>query len=123
MAILCYGTILENAREASKILEEKHNIKITIADARFAKPIDQQLVLDLAKNHKLLITLEDGVIGGFVSVVAQFLLNEGMMEKPNFKFRSLFMKDQFIEQNSISAMQDEAGIGIGNIVGLVVSNQ
>ncbi len=122
VAILCYGTILENACQAAKILAEKHQIQITIADARFAKPLDQNLILDLAKNHQFLITLEDGVIGGFGSAVAQFLLNEGAMEKPNFKFRSLFMKDQFIEHNNIAVMQDEAGIGVGNIVELVVSN-
>ncbi len=119
VAILCYGTILENARGAAKILEEQHNIKITIADARFAKPIDEQLVLDLAQSHKFLITLEEGTVGGFGSVVTQFLLNQGMMERPNFKFRSLFMKDQFIEHNNVSVMQDEAGIGVGNVIELV----
>ncbi len=122
VAILCYGTILENALKAAKILEESHNIKITIADGRFAKPLDGQLILDLAKNHRLLITLEEGTIGGFGSAVTQFLLNEGAMERPNFKFRAMFMKDQFIEQNNISAMQDEAGIGVGDIVNLVISS-
>ncbi len=122
VAILCYGTILENALEASKILAEKHQTKITIADARFAKPLDQDLILDLAKNHQFLITLEEGVIGGFGSAVAQFLLNEGVMEKPNFKFRSLFMKDQFIEHNNIDVMRDEAGIGVKNIIELVINS-
>jgi 1-deoxy-D-xylulose-5-phosphate synthase len=120
VVILCYGTILENALEASKILAEKHQMKITIADARFAKPLDHGLILDLAKNHRFLITLEEGVIGGFGSAVAQFLLNEGAMEKPNFKFRSLFMKDQFIEHNNIDVMRDEAGIGVKNIIELII---
>jgi 1-deoxy-D-xylulose-5-phosphate synthase len=121
VAVLCFGTILENACKASRILEEQHNIKITIVDARFAKPLDENLILDLSKNHQLLITIEEGVVGGFGSFVAQFLLNKGAMERPNFKFRSLFMKDEFIEQNNIAVMQDEAGIGVSNIVDLVLS--
>jgi 1-deoxy-D-xylulose-5-phosphate synthase len=119
VAILCYGTIIENAKRAAKFLKEDRNLDITIADARFAKPLDKDLVLNLAKNHQLLITLEEGVIGGFGSVVAQLLLNCGAMEVAGFKFRSLFMADKFIEQNSVEAMQNEAGIGTNNIIDLI----
>lgn len=119
VAILSYGTVLENVEKAAKILEEKSGLKITIADARFAKPFDEELVKNLAKNHEVLITIEEGAIGGFGSVIAQFLLNEGLMDQKNFKFRSLFMKDEFIEHNSQSKMQDEAGIGVGAVVELV----
>jgi 1-deoxy-D-xylulose-5-phosphate synthase len=122
VAILCYGTILENALKAAKILEENHKIKVTIADGRFAKPLDQKLILDLAKNHKFLITLEEGAIGGFGSAITQFLLNEGAFERQNFKFRAMFMKDQFVEQNNISVMQDEAGIGVKDIVELILNS-
>ncbi len=122
VAILCYGTILENAIKASKILAENYNIKLTIADARFAKPLDQELIFDLAKTHHLLITLEDGVSGGFGAAVMQLLSVNGYLEKSGFKFRQLFMKDEFIEQNNINVMQDQAGIGAGDIVNLIIHN-
>jgi 1-deoxy-D-xylulose-5-phosphate synthase len=84
--------------------------------------LDQKLILDLAKNHKFLITLEEGAIGGFGSAITQFLLNEGAFERQNFKFRAMFMKDQFVEQNNISVMQDEAGIGVKDIVELILNS-
>jgi 1-deoxy-D-xylulose-5-phosphate synthase len=55
VAIIAYGTILQNVIQASKILQHEHNLKITIADARFAKPFDQELILELVKNHQLLM--------------------------------------------------------------------
>jgi 1-deoxy-D-xylulose-5-phosphate synthase len=63
--------------------------------------------------------LEEGVIGGFGSVVMQLLSVNNYLEKPNFKFRQLFMKDKFIEHNNIDVMQEEAGIGTQNIVNLI----
>jgi 1-deoxy-D-xylulose-5-phosphate synthase len=119
VAILSYGSILSNAQKAAKILEEKNGLKITIADARFAKPIDENLVKELAKNHELLITIEEGAIGGFGSVVSQFLLSNGLLDSGKLKFRSLFMKDEFIEQNSQNKMQDEAWIGADALLELV----
>ena len=119
IAILSYGAMLNNSKAAAKILEENLGFKITIADARFAKPFDEELVKNLAKNHELLITIEEGVIGGFGSVIAQFLLENELLDSKNFKFRSLFMKDEFIEQNKVEVMQDEAGIGTKSIVSLV----
>lgn len=120
VAVLCYGTILENAIAAGRILESKNNLKITIADARFAKPLDENLIFDLAKNHQILITLEEGAFGGFGSAVIQLLSANGYLEKPNFKFRQMFMRDEFIEQNNIKTMQTEAGIGVDDVVSLVL---
>jgi 1-deoxy-D-xylulose-5-phosphate synthase len=119
-AIIACGTILENVLDAAKILEEKLGLKITVADARFAKPFDQNLVRNLAQNHELLITIEEGAIGGFGSIVGQFLSEEALLDSGKCKFRSLFMKDQFIEQNSQKEMQEEAGIGAKKIVELVL---
>jgi len=119
VAVLSYGAILSNVEKAAKILEEKHGLKITIADARFAKPFDEKLVTELAKNHELLITIEEGAIGGFGSAISQFLLSNGLLDTGKLKFRSLFMKDEFIEQNSQSKMQDEAGIGVDAVVEVV----
>jgi 1-deoxy-D-xylulose-5-phosphate synthase len=121
VAVLSYGTILSNVKKAAEILEEKSGIKITIADARFAKPFDEELVKNLVRDHEIFITIEEGAVGGFGSVIVQFLLNEGLMDRPNFKFRSMFMADKFIEQNSQSKMQDEAGIGVEDIVELILS--
>jgi 1-deoxy-D-xylulose-5-phosphate synthase len=118
VAVLACGSILENALEAAKILEEK-GLKITVADARFAKPFDKNLVLDLVKNHQLLITIEEGAIGGFGSLISNFLLQEGALDDSKCKLRTLFMKDEFIEQNSQKNMQIEAGIGANAIVDLV----
>jgi 1-deoxy-D-xylulose-5-phosphate synthase len=125
VAIISYGAILSNVLQAAEILQKENGLKITIADARFAKPLDEKLISNLAKNHELLISIEEGAIGGFGSAVAQFLLSSGLLDKndgqQNLKFRSLFMADKFIEQNSQSAMQDEAGLGAKEIVELVKS--
>ncbi len=119
VAVLACGAILANAVEAAKILQEKYQLKITIADARFAKPFDRELVKNLIENHQLLITIEEGALGGFGSAVSEFLLREGLLDSANCKLRTLFMKDEFIEQNSQKAMQIEAGIGANSIVKIV----
>ena len=121
VAIISYGSILSNAIAAAKIFEESQGLKITIADARFAKPLDEKLITNLVKNHDLLISIEEGAVGGFGSAVTQFLLNSGLMDQKTFKFRSLVMADKFIEQNKIDEMQEEAGIGVESILELVRS--
>jgi len=119
VAILAYGTILQNALKASEILRKEFNLKITIADARFAKPFDRELVIDLVKNHQLLISIEEGAIGGFGSAVAKFLHDSGALDNSKCKFRQMVMADQFIEQNKIEIMQEQAGIGVEAIVNLI----
>jgi 1-deoxy-D-xylulose-5-phosphate synthase len=119
IAIISYGTILEEVLKAANIIKEKYNLLITVIDARFAKPFDEKLVEETVKNHQLLISIEEGVIGGFGSVLAQFLLNKGYMQKADFKFRSIFMADKFIEQNSINYMREESEIGAKNIINLI----
>jgi 1-deoxy-D-xylulose-5-phosphate synthase len=121
VAIISYGSILSNAIAAAKIFEESQGLKITIADARFAKPLDEKLITNLVKNHDLLISIEEGAVGGFGSAVTQFLLNSGLMDQKTFKFRSLVMADKFIEQNKIDEMQEESGIGVESILELVRS--
>lgn len=119
IAILSYGAMLNEALKAASQIKEKHNIDITIVDARFAKPFDCEMVKKLATTHEVLITLEEGAIGGFGSVIAQFLLSEGLLDQSNFKFRSLFMKDEFIEQNTIDEMRNQAGLSANKIVQLI----
>ena len=121
VAILSYGTMLQQSLAAAEKIKQELAIEITIADARFAKPFDADLVKNLAQNHELLITIEEGAIGGFGSVITQFLLEQSLMERPNFKFRALFMDDKFIEQNSAAKMQEEAGLGFVSIVKIIMS--
>ncbi len=123
IAILSYGAILCEAQEAAKLIEQDLSHKITIVDARFAKPFDQKKVEELAKNHEILITIEEGAIGGFGSVISQFILENGCLDrkdnKKSLKFRSLFMSDEFIEQDSQENMRKKSGISAQNIVNLV----
>ena len=121
VAILSYGTMLQQSLAAAEKIKQELEIEITIVDARFAKPFDADLVKNLAQNHELLITIEEGAIGGFGSVITQFLLEQSLMERPNFKFRALFMDDKFIEQNSAAKMQEEAGLGFASIVKIIMS--
>ncbi len=118
IAILSYGSILENVLEANQILLENHSINITIADARFCKPIDQDLIRNLAQNHKQLITIEEGSIGGFSAIVNDFLIKENLLN--NTKIHNLFMSDKFIDHNDIKIMHDQSGIGTQNIVDLIL---
>jgi 1-deoxy-D-xylulose-5-phosphate synthase len=118
VAVISYGTILSNALAAAKILESENNLKITIIDARFAKPFDEKLFTEIAKTHQAIVTIEEGAIGGFGSAVSQFLLSNGLLDG-ECKFRSLVMADKFIEQNKAESMRDEAGIGVKNIVEIV----
>ena len=119
VAVVALGTILENAKKAAQILESEIGLKITLIDARFAKPFDQNKLRELVKTHELLITIEEGAMGGFGSAVAQFLHEEGLLDDGKCKFRSMVMKDEFIEHNSQAAMQIEAGLGAEAIVLLV----
>jgi 1-deoxy-D-xylulose-5-phosphate synthase len=119
VAILAYGTILQNAIQAGKILQEEFNLKITIVDARFAKPFDEEVVLELVKNHQLLITLEEGSFGGFGSLITKFLQDQNALDNSSCKVRQMVMADQFIEQNKIEEMQEQAGIGTHSIVNLI----
>lgn len=119
IAILAYGTILQNAIKASEILQQKFDLKITIADARFAKPFDEDLVIQLIKTHSHLIIIEEGAVGGFGSIVAQFLINHNLLKNNNCQLKLMNCSDKFIEQNQIEAMQEESGIGVNSIVEVV----
>ena len=120
IAILSLGGIINNVIKADKILQEKHNINITIADAIFAKPFDHKLVLNLAKTHDILITIEEGSIGGFGTVISNFLLHNDILATENIKFYPLYMKDKFIDHKEIDKMQEESGIGINSIIDFIL---
>jgi 1-deoxy-D-xylulose-5-phosphate synthase len=120
VAILSFGTRLLDSINAGKQLE-KEGISVTIADARFAKPLDGDLITNLARNHKLLITIEEGAVGGFGSHVLQFLSDKNLLNN-KLKVKALFLPDYFIEQNSPEAMYEEAGLNADNIIEIIRRN-
>jgi 1-deoxy-D-xylulose-5-phosphate synthase len=102
VAILSFGTRLAEVLKAAEALEAR-GIAPTVADARFAKPLDRDLILQLAANHEVLLTIEEGAIGGFGSHVAQLLAEEGVFDR-GLKYRSMVLPDIFIDQASPEAM-------------------
>jgi 1-deoxy-D-xylulose-5-phosphate synthase len=113
VAILSFGTRLGEVRKAAEALGAR-GITPTIADARFAKPLDRDMVLALAADHEALITVEEGAIGGFGSHVAQLLAEEGVFDT-GLKFRSMVLPDIFIDQASPADMYAVAAMNAKQI--------
>ena len=114
VAILNFGTRLDECRKASERLLSK-GIDCTIIDARFAKPLDEKLIMEVATNHEVLITIEEGSIGGFGSHVMQMLSDRGVFDR-GLKFRSMILPDIFIDQDSPEKMYETAGLDSESIV-------
>ena len=113
-AILNFGTRLDECKKASEKLLSK-GIDCTIVDARFAKPLDVKLIMEVATNHEVLITIEEGSIGGFGSHVMQLLSDRGVFDR-GLKFRSMILPDIFIDQDSPEKMYEAAGLDSASIV-------
>ena len=113
VAILSLGTRLGEVLKARESLMQK-GITPTIADARFAKPLDADLVLGLAARHEALITIEEGAVGGFGSHVAQLLAENGVFDS-GLKFRSMVLPDIFIDQASPADMYATAKLSAPHI--------
>ena len=113
VAILSFGTRLGEVLKAAESLAAK-GLTPTIADARFAKPLDHELILRLAREHEALITVEEGAIGGFGSHVAQLLADEGVFDR-GLKYRSMVLPDTFIDHASPEAMYRAAGMNAPEI--------
>ncbi|WP_054304028.1 1-deoxy-D-xylulose-5-phosphate synthase [Gemmobacter sp. LW-1] len=113
VALLSFGTRLAEVMRAAEALAAR-GIACTVADARFAKPLDRELILQLAKHHEALITVEEGAIGGFGSHVAQLLAEEGVFDR-GLKYRSMVLPDTFIDQASPEAMYAVAGMNAPQI--------
>lgn len=113
VALLSFGTRLEEVRKAAEALAAK-GITPTIADARFAKPLDRDMILSLAANHEALITIEEGAVGGFGSHVAQLLAEEGVFDG-GLKYRSMVLPDIFIDQASPRDMYEVAAMNAEQI--------
>lgn len=113
VAILSFGTRLQEVEAAVEALSAK-NIAPTVADARFAKPLDRDLILDLVARHDALITIEEGAVGGFGSHVAQLLAEEAVFDT-GLKFRSMVLPDIFIDQASPRDMYAVAAMNAEDI--------
>ncbi|MEZ5750611.1 MAG: 1-deoxy-D-xylulose-5-phosphate synthase [Paracoccaceae bacterium] len=119
VAILSFGTRLAEVLKAAEALEAR-GITPTVADARFAKPLDRDLILKLAADHEALITIEEGSVGGFGSHVAQLLSDEGVFDN-GLKFRSMILPDSFIDQASPREMYDMACLNADHIEAKVLA--
>lgn len=113
VAILSYGTRLSEVLKARENLAAR-GIAPTVADARFCKPLDRDLILRLVAEHEVLICVEEGAVGGFGSHVAQFLSEAGVFDR-GFKFRSMVLPDTFIDHASPEDMYATAGMNAPQI--------
>jgi 1-deoxy-D-xylulose-5-phosphate synthase len=114
VALFSYGARLGECLKAADELGA-HGLSTTVADARFAKPLDLELLLRLAREHEVLLTIEEGSIGGFGSFVMQTLAEHGVLDR-GLKIRSLVLPDVFIDQDSPNAMYAQAGLDAKGIV-------
>ena len=108
IAILSFGTRLQECLKAADKLDAQ-GISTTVADARFAKPLDYKLIMDLCFHHEVLITIEEGSIGGFGSHIFQALSERGIFDK-GLKIRSMILPDRFIDQDTSENMYKAAGL-------------
>ena len=114
VALLSLGTRLQECLKAAKELAG-YGVSVTVADARFAKPLDGALVERLAREHEVLITVEEGAIGGFASQVLHHLATAGLLDR-GLKVRPMALPDHFIDHNSPAVQYDEAGLNARQIV-------
>ncbi len=119
IAILSFGARLIECTKAADELAA-HGLSTTLADARFAKPLDTDLVARLAREHEVLITIEEGAIGGFATQVLQFLATNGLLDK-GLKIRPMMLPDRFIEHASPTEMYEDAGLTVSDIVATVLA--
>ena len=108
VAILSFGAHLSEAEQATRLLEQQ-GVSVTLADARFAKPLDTDLIRQLARNHEALITIEQGSVGGFGAMVLHHLAGTGQLDR-GLKIRTMTLPDVYIDQASPSEMYTAAGL-------------
>ncbi len=113
VCLLNLGTRLEECKLAAEHLKQK-GVSTTIVDARFAKPLDEELIIKCAREHEILVSIEEGSIGGFGSHVKNLLSEKGIFDK-GLKFRSMNLPDKFIEQNTAEKMYEIAGLNASQI--------
>jgi 1-deoxy-D-xylulose-5-phosphate synthase len=114
IALLCYGGRLSETLKAAELLERR-GYSVTVADARFAKPLDEELTTRLAKNHEALLTIEEGSVGGFGSFVLHHLAKEGILDEGRLKLRTLHLPDTYQDHAAPYAMYQEARLNAEHI--------
>ncbi len=114
IALLSFGTRMSETIKAAEELQT-YGLSATIADARFAKPLDRELIIRLARTHKVLLTIEEGSVGGFGSQVMQLLAEEGLLDG-GLKIRSLVLPDHYQDHDKPEKMYAEAGLDCAGIV-------
>uniref|UniRef100_A0A2P2N8Y5 1-deoxy-D-xylulose-5-phosphate synthase n=1 Tax=Rhizophora mucronata TaxID=61149 RepID=A0A2P2N8Y5_RHIMU len=119
VAILGYGTIVQSCMQAAKLLRVL-GISATVADARFCKPLDGELIRMLAQEHEVLITVEEGSIGGFGSHISNYMALNGMLDG-NLKWRPMMLPDRYIDHGSQKDQIEEAGLSSKHIAATVLS--
>ncbi len=119
VALLSLGPRLTECLKAAEQLAA-FGLSATVADARFAKPLDEELIGRLAREHEVLVTVEEGAVGGFSSHVLQFLAQSGLLDR-GLKVRSLVLPDVFIDQDKPERMYEIAGLNAPGIVATVLS--
>jgi 1-deoxy-D-xylulose-5-phosphate synthase len=117
VALLSFGTRLQDALKAADELEAK-GLSTTVADARFAKPLDEKMILKLAREHEVLITIEEGSVGGFGSMVHHLLAENGVFDE-GLKIRSLVLPDEYTDHDKPDRMYGKAGMDAKGIVNKV----
>ncbi|MFD0934871.1 transketolase C-terminal domain-containing protein, partial [Methylobacterium trifolii] len=115
VALLSLGTRLSEALKAADLLEAS-GIAVTVADARFAKPLDEAMILDLAASHEVLITLEEGSRGGFGAMVLHLLSERGVLDAMRVRVRTLTLPDLYQDHDSPDKMYAAAGLDADSIV-------
>ncbi|MGH6959200.1 MAG: transketolase C-terminal domain-containing protein, partial [Dongiaceae bacterium] len=113
VAILSLGARLVECLKAADDLQA-HGLSTTVVDARFAKPLDRDLVCRLAGEHEVLITIEEGAVGGFAAQVMQYLATEGMLDG-GLKIRPMVLPDRFIDHDKPQNQYEEAGLNARHI--------
>ncbi|NQU69262.1 MAG: 1-deoxy-D-xylulose-5-phosphate synthase, partial [Rhodospirillales bacterium] len=119
VAILSYGTRLQESMKAAEELNAM-GLSTSVADARFAKPLDEDLISRLAREHEVLITVEEGAVGGFSSLVLNFLAVNGLLDK-GLKVRPMTLPDRFIDQDKPAAQYEEVELNAPHIVACAMS--
>lgn len=114
IALVGYGTMVQTCLVAAETLA-KSGIEATVMDARFCKPLDEGLLRQLATNHSVMVTVEEGAIGGFAAHVSKFLSEEGLLDGGALKFRSMMLPDRFIEHGSQADQLEEAGLSAAHV--------
>ncbi|CAN1854053.1 Probable 1-deoxy-D-xylulose-5-phosphate synthase, chloroplastic [Linum perenne] len=119
VALLGYGAVVQSCLTAASLVKH-HGLQITVADARFCKPLDQAMIRRLAKTHEVLITVEEGSIGGFGSHVVQFLALDGLLDG-NLKWRPMVLPDRYIDHGSPADQMQDAGLTPSHIAATVLN--